>query len=83
MNSILRFQAIFVVSLKRLVAQRGLAMASLLGVFVATTITMSIPLYADGVYQRILNTEVKKKGDLGQPPFAFMFRHIGSWPGRL
>jgi len=83
MNSILRFQAIFVVSLKRLVAQRGLAMASLLGVFVATTITMSIPLYADGVYQRILNTEVKKKGDLGQPPFAFMFRHIGSWSGPL
>ena len=81
MNSILRFRAIFVVSLKRLVAQRGLAVASLLGIFVATAVTMSIPLYADGVYQRILNTEVQKKGELGRPPFAFMFRHIGAWSG--
>lgn len=83
MNSISRFRAIFVVSLKRLVAQRGLALATLLGIFVATAITMSIPLYADGVYQRILTTEVKKKGELGRPPFAFMFRHIGSWSGAV
>ena len=83
MNSVLRFRAIFVVSLKRLVAQRGFALATLLGIFVATAVTMSVPLYADGVYQRILTSEVKKKGDLGRPPFAFMFRHIGSWSGAV
>jgi putative ABC transport system permease protein len=83
MNSILRFWAIFVVSLKRLVAQRGLALATLLGIFVAAALTMSIPVYADGIYQRILNTEIQKKGELGRPPFAFMFRHIGSWSGAV
>ena len=83
MNSILRFTAIFVVSLKRLLAQRGLAVASLLGIFVATAVTMSIPLYANAVYQRMLNAEVKKKGELGRPPFAFMFRHIGSLSGAV
>ncbi len=83
MNSLLRFGAIFVVSMKRLVAQRGLGLATLLGIFVAMAVTMSIPLYADGVYQRILTTEVKKKGELGRPPFAFMFRHIGSWSGAV
>lgn len=83
MNSILRFWAIFVVSLKRLIAQRGLALATLLGIFVAAALTMSIPIYADGIYQRILNTEIQKKGEQGRPPFAFMFRHIGSWSGAV
>jgi putative ABC transport system permease protein len=83
MNSILRFWAIFVVSLKRLVAQRGLALATLLGIFVAAALTMSIPVYSDGIYQRMLSTEIQKKGELGRPPFAFMFRHIGSWSGAV
>jgi putative ABC transport system permease protein len=81
MNAILRFWAIFVVTLKRLVAQRGLALATLLGIFVAVALTMSIPIYADGIYQRILNTAVKKGTEYNRPPYAFMYRHIGSWSG--
>lgn len=80
MNAILRFWAIFTVTLKRLVAQRGLALATLLGIFVAAALTMSIPVYADGIYQRILSSTIS--GEVGiRPPYAFMYRHIGSWSG--
>jgi len=82
MNSILRFWAIVTVTLKRLVAQRGLALATLLGIFVAAALTMSIPVYADGIYQRILNTAINKETG-GRPPYAFMYRHIGSWSGAV
>ena len=82
MNSILRFWAIFTVTLKRLVAQRGLALATLLGIFVAAALTMSVPIYADGIYQRILNTTINKETG-GRPPYAFMYRHIGSWSGAV
>ena len=81
MNFILRFWAIFIVTLKRLVAQRGLALAALLGISVAVALTMSIPIYANGVYQRILNTEIKDRSTGLRPQFAFMYRFIGSWDG--
>ncbi len=84
MNTILRFWGIFVITLKRLVAQRGLALATLLGIFVAAALTMSIPIYADGIYQRILNTAMKKDASTNiRPPYAFMYRHIGSWSGAV
>ena len=82
MNSILRFWGIFTITLKRLAAQRGLALATLLGIFVAAALTMSIPVYADGIYQRILTTAINKDVSTNtRPPYAFMYRHIGSWSG--
>ena len=81
MNSVLRFWAIFGVTLKRLAAQRGLALAALLGISVAVALTMSIPLYADGIYQRILNAEFQKESTSNRPQFAFMYRFIGSQSG--
>ncbi|NLF01087.1 MAG: FtsX-like permease family protein, partial [Anaerolineales bacterium] len=49
-------------------------------------LTMSVPLYADAVYYRVLQEELTG-GDVDEagaakrfyPPFAFMFRYIGAW----
>ena len=75
--------ATLVFTLKQLFAQRGLTIASLLGLLTATSIAMSIPIYADAVYQDVLETQLS--GDEGEqnqrPPFSFMFRYIGSWAG--
>lgn len=48
---------------------------------VVVALTLSIPLYADAVYNRIFNTEVRQKEGMKRPPFAFMYRYIGGWYG--
>jgi len=83
MKILLRFFAIFNVGLKRLLAQRGLALATLVGLFIAAALVMSIPIYADGIYQRMLVAEFDRRASAKRPPFAFMFRHIGSWSGSV
>ena len=85
MNPLLRFGAIFIVTIKRIAAQRGLTMATSLGVISAVALTMSIPIYSDAVYQDILKQQVAPEtnalGEYGRPPFAFMYRYIGAWSG--
>jgi len=86
MSSILRLWAIFVVTIKRVLTQRGLALATSLGLVAAVALTMSIPIYADAVYQNILKREVADSSpgegkQATRPPFAFMFRYVGSWSG--
>jgi putative ABC transport system permease protein len=85
MNVILRAWAIFVVATKRLLSQRWLALATVVGLVASVALTMSIPLYADAVYYRVLQEELQGDGaEAGAsrrfyPPFAFMFRYIGAW----
>jgi putative ABC transport system permease protein len=89
MSALLRAWAIFVVATKRLLSQRGLALATSLGLVVAVALTMSVPLYADAVYYRVLREELSSIGasEAGasgpgtRPPFAFMFRYVGAWSG--
>ncbi|NOZ27345.1 MAG: FtsX-like permease family protein [Chloroflexi bacterium] len=86
MNILLRTWAIFVVATKRLLSQRGLALATALGLVVAVALVMSVPLYADAVYYRILRQELSggenvPGGSTTRPPFAFMFRYLGAWHG--
>jgi putative ABC transport system permease protein len=79
-NFLLRTGAIFIIALKRLFAQRRLALLTALGLTVAVALTLSVPLYADAVYGRTLNQTLLDKAqptDL-RPPFAFMFRQIAS-----
>ena len=83
MNPFARLWAVFAITVKRLAVQRSLALAALLGLFIAVTLTMSIPIYADGTYQRILSTELQKGAAAGHPPYAFLFRYIGAWNGAL
>lgn len=84
MNFLKRTFSIFTVALRRLFAQRGLAIATAVGLIVSIAIVMSIPLYTDAVYYQILQDELSQGDDetsLQRPPFAFMFRYIGSLYG--
>ncbi len=84
MNAIRRFWAIFIVTIKRIGAQRGLTLATSLGVISAVALTMSIPIYSDAVYQDILKAQVssdENASDYTRPPFAFMYRYVGAWSG--
>jgi putative ABC transport system permease protein len=79
--------AVVVLSLKQLVAQRGLTLALLLGFLTAASIMMSVPIYADAVYQKVLESQVNPGAEetigFQRPPFAFLFRYVGSWSGPL
>ena len=83
MNVLFRTGAIFVVALKRLFAERRLALLTVAGLTVAVAITLSVPLYADAVYGRTLSGALlaKTPADEARPPFAFMFRHLASGTG--
>ena len=84
MGLINRYTAIITVALKRLFAQRGLALAIMIGLVVSISLIMSIPLYADAVYYRILQDELEAPqttGGIQRPPFAYMFRYVGSTYG--
>lgn len=84
MNAVFRLWAIFVVAAKRLLSQKWLSLATLLGLVVAIALTLCIPFYADAVYYRIFRQELFDtvsihRQNLDRPPFAFMFRYIGAW----
>lgn len=86
MNFILRSLAIFAVAARRLLSQRGLALATATGLVASVAIVMSIPLYSDAIYYQILQKELSKptaEGEIARPPFAFMFRYVGSLYGLL
>ena len=86
MNLLLRFGAIFVIAVKRLLAQWRLATLTALGLTAAIAMAMSVPLYADGVYGRTLNRTLLDTSQTGDvyPPYAFLFRQLanGGRPAR-
>ncbi len=84
MRLLLRSWAMIVVAVKRLLAQRWLALALVTGLITAIALVMSIPLYADAVYYRILQDELgatNAGSTVKRPPFAYMFRYLGSTYG--
>jgi putative ABC transport system permease protein len=85
MNFLLRTWATLQIALRRLLAQRWLALATALGLVASVALIMSIPLYSDAVYYRILQEELSQvdqsAGDYSRPPFAFMWRYSGSLYG--
>lgn len=86
MRFILRSLAIFAVAARRLIAQRGLAISTAVGLIASVAIVMSIPLYSDAVYYQVLQNELSRpaqEGEIRRPPFAFMFRYVGSLYGLL
>ncbi|MCP4543530.1 MAG: ABC transporter permease [Chloroflexi bacterium] len=87
MNILLRTWAIFIVAAKRLFSQRWLALATALGLIASIALVMSVPLYADAVYYRVLNEELAEESPSriarSHPPFAFMFRYVGAWAGSV
>ena len=87
MNFVLRFFAVFIITTKRMFAQRGLVLATTLGIVSAVALSMSIPIYSDGVYQTILESTVgpasNDNSTTFRPPFAFMYRYVGEWTGAV
>lgn len=70
------------IAAKRLWANKGLALSLLLGWTAAVGLSLSVPLYADAVSYRMLREELATTRER-TPPFAFLFRYIGSWHGAI
>src|SRR3972149_5483304 len=82
MGILLQIRAMFSVALKRLFAQRGLALATTIGLTVSVSLVRSIPLYADATHFRILRDQIT--GEQGLPtyaPLTFLCRYAGSRSG--
>ena len=76
------FFAVFLVAARRLWSTRWLALAGAVGLMVVVALTLCIPLYADAVYNRIFNNELRASSEgAKRPPYSFMFRYIGGWYG--
>lgn len=76
---LLRIWAIFIVAIKRILSQFGLAVAAVIGLVIAVALTMSVPMYADGVYYRTFLETLKPSEDTiaPRPPFSFMYYYGG------
>lgn len=69
---------------RRLWSHLALMLAIAAGFIIAIGLTVSIPVYAEAVGYRILRDELAQ-GEAGskRPPFAFMFRYLGSQSGPI
>jgi putative ABC transport system permease protein len=64
-------------TLERIWLHRILVIWVLVGISVATTLSLSLSLYVDSVYSELL------KSRLDDPPYAFRFRYLGAWDGNI
>jgi putative ABC transport system permease protein len=79
-----RLRAFLAITFKRLWSQRALTLATLLGLTTAVALIMTVPLYADAVYFRILQEELSTSADrVHKPPFAYFYDYIGAYDGSL
>jgi len=83
MGMLLRFWAILVVTVKRLISERWLALATALGLIISVALITSIPMYADAIHYRVLLEKLSGDEYGYRPPFAFMYRYVGSWAGTV
>jgi putative ABC transport system permease protein len=83
MSMLLRFWAILVVTVKRLISERWLALATALGLIISVALITSIPIYADAIHYRVLLEELSGERYGNRPPFAFMYRYVGAWTGAV
>ena len=81
---LLRLWAVVVIAIKRLLAHHGLALATLMGLVVIIALVMSIPLYAEATYYRVLSEGLfsstpQYRGMVIRPPVALLLRYSGSF----
>ncbi len=79
--------SIVVIAARRLWAARWLSLASVVGLIAVVALALSVPLYADAVYHRVLlsnlaDAEIDQQG-IRRPPFTFMFRYSGKFDGAI
>ena len=79
-RQVLRIRAIFVLAIKRIVAQPLLSIATIIGLTVAVALILTIPIYAESVAFRILTERLTEESEnVNRPPFSFLVSYIGSW----
>lgn len=90
MRIVYRFWAIFIIAGKRILSQPWMALATTLGMIFAISLSMSVPLYASSVYNRIflhqvsgLTEEGEESAGLSHPPFSFLFTYDSNILGNL
>ena len=83
MRFVLRLWSILTTIPNRLVAQWGLVLASITGLIASISLVMSVPLYADAVYMRILTRKIyqPEAEKAVRPPFSFLFIMNGGSKG--
>lgn len=86
LKTLLRLWAVVIIAVKRLLAHRGLALATLTGLVVVIALVMSIPLYTEAIYYRMLSEGLlsgtpRYRGQTIRPPVALLFRYQGSFAG--
>jgi putative ABC transport system permease protein len=75
---------IFRVALRRLLAERGLAIAAALGLTAAVGLIFCVPLYTDAVHFRVLReTLLGPEPRFQNTPLTFRFRYVGARDGTL
>lgn len=80
MSLLFRIRAIFSITLKRLWAQRGLTIVTVIGLTIAVALITTVPIYADAVNFRMLQEQLSNQSERGgRPPFAYLYNYIGSW----
>src|SRR6476469_5508223 len=69
---------------RRLWSHLALMLAIAAGFVVAIALVISIPVYAEAVGYRVLRDELSRTENGGiRPPFAFMYRYLGSQYGLI
>ena len=74
--------SLLVIAARRVWNHRLLMLCLLAGLVAAVGILSSIPLYADAVQLRLMQGELTEAGT-HRPPFAFLWRYIGTWHGNI
>ncbi|HEY4721031.1 MAG TPA: ABC transporter permease, partial [Anaerolineae bacterium] len=74
--------SLVIIAARRVWNHRLLMLCLLIGLIVAVGLLSSIPLYADAVQQRLMQGELTEAGT-HRPPFAFLWRYIGTWHGNI
>jgi putative ABC transport system permease protein len=77
-------RAIFRLAAQRVWSNLGLMAGTALGLVVAVALATSVPMYVDGVNERVLQRAlVAPDTGRARPPFAFLYRYLGDSNGPL
>ncbi len=72
-----RFIDTLLFTFERIRQHRVLVLWVIVGLSVATTLALSLPLYVDSVFSDVLSER------LDDPPYAFRYRYLGAWNGNI
>ncbi len=73
---------ILTLTFKRLIARPVMTLAIILGLSISVALTMSVPMYADAVNFRLLESRLANQTERNnRPPFAYLYNYVGAWHG--